>query len=105
MTASEFNERYSVGTSVRYHSVIGESEYRETATRSEAWTTDSGHGVVMVTGKAGYVSLEAITIDPEVETYSSLGRVIEKHALWCNCEQCMEFLLQGNKIHARGLHA
>lgn len=63
MNADEFNERYPVGTFVRYHSVIGESEFVESKTRSEAWTLPSSHDVVQICGRAGCVSLKAIEIE------------------------------------------
>ena len=105
MTAEEFNNRYSVGTSVNYHSIIGDPAHVKTVTRSEAWELGSGHVVVQVKGKSGGVSVEAITIDPEVEMYINLGLIVETHNLGCLCDDCKEFLKQGDVIHAQGLQA
>lgn len=62
MTADEFNEQYSVGTRVKYHPIIGREAGIETKTRSEAWALRPDVHLVLVEGKAGGVSLEAITI-------------------------------------------
>ena len=60
MNENEFNEKYPVGTLVRYHPVVGQPEFLATKTRSEAWTLGSGHVVVKVKGKAGGVSIASI---------------------------------------------
>lgn len=62
MTADEFNEQYAVGTKVKYHPIIGKEEGIETETRSEAWALRPDVHLVSVKGKAGGVSLEALTI-------------------------------------------
>lgn len=60
MNETEFNNKYPVGTPVRYHPVIGQPEYVETETRSEAWTLGNGQVIVKVKGRAGGVSIAAI---------------------------------------------
>jgi hypothetical protein len=105
MTSEEFNDIYSVGTSVNYHPIIGRSEHIKTITRSEAWTLPNGQAVVKVKGNAGCVSLEAISIAPSVERYVQLGRKTEDHKLDCMCEDCQEFLKQGDLVHEMGLQA
>jgi len=62
MNAGFWNNNYPIGTKVRYYSIIGEPEYIETETRSEAWEFPSGEPVVQVEGKSGCVSLR--TIEP-----------------------------------------
>lgn len=65
MTAKEFNELYSIGQPVIYHPVIGEPDGFKTKTRSMAWSLRMVRGcksVVMVEGKSGCVSLEAIEV-------------------------------------------
>jgi hypothetical protein len=105
MTAEEFNQRYDVGTSVNYHPIIGDPEHKKTRTLSEAWTHGSGEPMVKVEGQTGGVSLEAITIDPEIERYIDLGNKIENHPLDCLCSDCRAFMTQGDKTKAMGLRA
>lgn len=105
MTPEEFNDLYSVGTSVNYHPVIGQHDHIKTVTRSKAWTLGCGEAVVKVAGKPGCVSLEAISIAREVERYARLGREIEGHELDCLCADCQEFLKQGDIVHEMGLQA
>jgi hypothetical protein len=105
MTSDEFNSIYSPGTSVNYHPIIGQPEHVKTITAGEAWTLPNGKAVVKVKGKAGGVSLDAISIDPEVEKYARLGRKTEDHNLDCLCADCQEFLIQGDKCHSMGLQA
>lgn len=62
LAARSWNEKHAVGTCVRYYSVIGRAEYKETATRSAAWQMPSGEPVVMVDGVAGCVTLRAVQV-------------------------------------------
>jgi hypothetical protein len=105
MIPEEFNSIYSIGTSVNYHPIIGQPEHIKTITRSEAYSLPNKEPVIMVVGKAGCVSLDAISIDPEVEKYVRLGRIAESHKIDCLCGDCQEFLIQGDKVHAMGLQA
>jgi hypothetical protein len=105
MTAQEFNQRYGVGTSVNYHPIIGEPEHVKTRTRTPAEDSASGYPVVWIEGEAGYVVLEAISIDPLVEKYSELGRKAISHGFSCLCESCMEFMNVGDEVHRLGLQA
>lgn len=61
--AEQFNRGNPIGTKVKYSAIVGrESEYDVISeTRSEAWAI-SGEAVVMITGKAGCVSLAHLTI-------------------------------------------
>lgn len=62
MGAKEFNRLFPVGTPVRYFSIIGGPDFVETETRSEAWELGHGAPVVMVKGRSGGVSLEAVEV-------------------------------------------
>ncbi len=62
LTAAEWNERYPVGTPVRYHSIIGDPEFVASKTRSEAWNLGHGAPVVKIEGIHGGVLLEAIDV-------------------------------------------
>lgn len=64
-----------------------------------------GAQLEMITGKTGCVSLEAITIDEDVAEYARLGRIAETHKIDCACVDCKAFLVQGDKVHAKGLQA
>lgn len=67
MSVQDFNAKYPIGSTVNYHPVINQPEHFETETRSAAWETSSGHVVVRIKGRAGYVSIEAIRpIDAKV---------------------------------------
>jgi hypothetical protein len=46
-----------VGTPVRYYPIAGDSDFRETKTRSVAWDLGSGETVVKIEGQAGGVSV------------------------------------------------
>lgn len=105
MTPEEFNDLYGVGTSVNYHPIIGQADHVKTLTRSEAWTLPNGQAVVQVAGKAGCVSLEAISVDPEVEKYAQMGQRVESHELDCLCVGCIAFVEQGDIVHGMGLQA
>jgi len=103
MTAKEFNRLYGVGTSVQYHPTIGDPKHTNTKTRSDAWTLPGGQHVVQIEGKSGCVSLDAITIDPEIEVYAQLGSQMEDHPLACFCADCQAFITQGDKLRQRAL--
>lgn len=64
MTANDFNVLYPVGTTVKYHPIIGGAEFIETKTRSEAWHLGHGEAVVKIEGRAGGVSLRALELPP-----------------------------------------
>jgi len=55
--ADGFNADYSVGTLVRYRSVLGNSAFRETKTRSEAFVAASGDVGIFLEGISGFVAL------------------------------------------------
>jgi len=61
MTVEEWNEKYPVGTKVRYFPIKENlDEYEDTITRSPAWEMcDSG--IVSLEGKSGGYSLDHIT--------------------------------------------
>lgn len=59
-TAAEWNEKYPVGTPVRYHPVMGDPEFVTSKTRSPAWQLGHGQSVVAIEGQAGGVCLEAV---------------------------------------------
>jgi hypothetical protein len=62
LTADEFNERFPIGTPVRFFPIIDEPAHEVTKTRSEAWTLGHGAVVVKVEGRTGGVILEALEI-------------------------------------------
>lgn len=62
MTADEWNERYAVGTRVRYSPVRGEHTYVDTSTRSEAWELGHGAPVVKVDRVTGGVALDHLQV-------------------------------------------
>lgn len=105
MTAKEFNDKYGVGTSVNYHSVIGQSESKPVKTRSAAWTLENGQHVVQVSGQSGCVSLAAISVDADVEEYARLGLIANEHHIDCVCVDCVAFMTLGDKVHAKGMSA
>lgn len=55
----ELNDLYPVGTPILYWSHPGASPV-EAKTRSIVWLLGSGHPVVLITGRAGGVSIDAI---------------------------------------------
>jgi hypothetical protein len=74
ITAEDFNKKFPVGTAVRYHPIIDHEGYVESKTRSKAWELGHGEPVVMIEGKAGGVSLDAIaTICPRCDEAVNLG--------------------------------
>ena len=103
MTAEEFNALYCVGMSVNYHPIIGQPGHAKTKTRSDAWTLPGGQHVVQIEGKAGCVSLDAITIDPELEKFARLGVKVEDHHLDCGCADCEAFLRHGDALRGRAV--
>jgi hypothetical protein len=105
MTPEQFNELYGVGTSVNYHSIIGRPEHVKTRTRTEAYWLLNDQAVIMLEGKAGCVSLDAISVDPAIAKYAELGLKIMEHPGDCACQDCKEFLKQGDVVHEMGLQA
>jgi len=49
------------GTKVNYHSIIGGPATSQHEIREEPWQDAAGQWVCMLTGKAGYVSVNAIS--------------------------------------------
>jgi hypothetical protein len=78
LTATQFNERYPVGTAViaypgvrpEHAATVGMTDYPRlaTRTRSSAWNLGHGEPVVLVEGYAGGISLEHIDLDQEQVT-------------------------------------
>lgn len=58
----EWNSRYTVGTVVRYHPVIGEHENIPTRTRSVAQVLGGHTAVIFVDLVTGCVALEAVEL-------------------------------------------
>lgn len=54
LTVEQFNRLIPIGTPVRYYPMAGESEYRDSKTRSVAWTVGD-HTSVQIEGMAGSV--------------------------------------------------
>lgn len=73
-SSEQFNEQHPIGTPVNYYPVIGVPNCTPTKTRSKAWTMYSGEHVVMIEGKSGCVSLQAIEVK---EIASTKGEVSE----------------------------
>lgn len=105
MTPEQWNYLYGVGTSVNYHPVTGQEPHVKAITYSDAWTLENGQAVIQLVGFAGYVSLDAISVDPAIEKYAKLGLKIMEHAGDCKCEDCDAFLKQGDIVHEMGLQA
>ena len=63
MTVTQWNDRYPIGTPVRYFPIKGQPECRHTKTRSEAWALGHGAIVVKVEGQAGGVSIDHLVQD------------------------------------------
>jgi hypothetical protein len=105
MTSEQWNYLYGVGTSVNYHPVIGLPDHEKMITYSDAWTLESGEAVIQLVGKAGCVALDAISVDLAIERYAELGQKIMEHAGNCKCDDCQEFLKQGDIVHEMGLQA
>lgn len=64
MTAALFNERYPVGTKVRYFPVSNESGFVESKTRTPAWELGHGAAVVSIEGRSGGVLVQALKVQP-----------------------------------------
>jgi hypothetical protein len=62
MRASEWNDRFPVGTAVRYWPISGQPETVVSKTRSPAWELGSGHTVVKIEGRTGGVAVEALEV-------------------------------------------
>lgn len=62
MMANEWNQKYPIGTKVRYFPIREGQEFKDTKTRSEAWELGHGALVVMIEGKSGGVSLDHLII-------------------------------------------
>ena len=62
MRADEWNEKYPVGTRVKYYPTKGSDWFRETFTRSTAWELGHGAAVVKISGQAGGVSLDHLEV-------------------------------------------
>lgn len=54
--------RFKKGTPVNYHSIIGGEITMTTKIREEPWALPSGETVCMIQGKAGAVSLRALSL-------------------------------------------
>ncbi|MBM9401600.1 hypothetical protein JUN65_08370 [Gluconacetobacter azotocaptans] len=65
LTAEAFNAKYPVGTPVRYFQTSGEPSYRDSKTRTTAWTLGHGAAVVSIEGQAGGVAITHIQIRKE----------------------------------------
>lgn len=61
-TVDQFNARVPVGTAVHYFPFLGDSEYRETRTRSQAWALGHGDAVVKIDGIAGGVCIDHVRV-------------------------------------------
>jgi len=59
-------QKMPIGTPVRYFPVISDrSKIYDTVTRSEPWLSESGHVVVMIKGKSGFVAVSNIRLLPK----------------------------------------
>lgn len=70
-TCDEWNALHPIGTAVRYWEVLPFGPIFDTTIRGEAFVAASGDPVVMLTGKAGFVSIwhivAAADLHPEAE--------------------------------------
>lgn len=62
MSAEAFNAKYPVGTPVRYFSLFDAPDFRESRTRSPAWTVSGGNTVVSIDGTTGGVALDHLKV-------------------------------------------
>lgn len=62
ITAEQWNEVYPIGTRVRYRSVLGDPNYKDSRTRGLAWTLGDGSPVVAIEGVSGGVALWALQV-------------------------------------------
>ncbi|EMM2166460.1 TPA: hypothetical protein MNP25_003590 [Klebsiella pneumoniae] len=60
MTASNFNQRFPVGTRFKYYPVPGIPDWSYVTTRSEAWHVKSGRLVVRIEGMIGGLSVNRL---------------------------------------------
>lgn len=65
VTAAHWNERYPIGTRVRFTPVRGRPETEESRTRSEAWELGGGIPVVKIEGRTGGVALDHLEVIAE----------------------------------------
>jgi hypothetical protein len=103
LSAEVFNRLFDVGVTVHYHPVIGQPECQLLRTSTLAFV-DNGRELIRLEGKAGYVSLAAVSVHPELVKYGELGRVVA-HPLDCRCPDCLAFLAQGEVVRKLGLSA
>lgn len=61
ITSAEWNERYPVGTPVRFQPVKGIDVFEETKTRSEAWDI-CDTPCVMIEGRSGGCAIDHMTV-------------------------------------------
>jgi len=57
MNIKEFSEKYTIGTSIRYYSIMGLKNFKETVIRSDPWALGNGEIVVKIGGVSGGVSI------------------------------------------------
>lgn len=74
MTAKEWNKKNPIGTKVKYWPVADSPEYKDSETRSEAWSLGDGHAVVLIKGQAGGVSLNHLITQ---KNFDEIGKVHE----------------------------
>ena len=58
----KWNSAHAIGSAVKYHHIIGEPEFTEHATRTEAYVCDAGYPVIFLHGVSGFVALEAVEV-------------------------------------------
>lgn len=58
----EWNAKHAIGTVVKYFPIIGGSDFREHATRSEASVLSGHTAVIWLDGVSGCVALDAVKI-------------------------------------------
>lgn len=88
-TASEFNQRFSIGTPVRFSPVLDEPAFEETTTRSAAWAL--GHGAVDIAVEGRELGDPCPTCDGagKIAPVSRLGRSgLFVQGAWTDCPDC-----------------
>lgn len=58
MTIKEWNEKYPIGTPVRYFPILHLDDFIDAKTRTEAWPLGHGAAVVSIEGRSGGMGLD-----------------------------------------------
>jgi hypothetical protein len=65
MTIEQARERFPIGTEVKYFPVKEEEAFHVAKVLSEPWSAGSGHLLIIISGRAGGVSVNHLEAFPE----------------------------------------